>query len=95
MAAYIMGQIDITDVEVFKSYSEKVHPTVQKYGGRYLVRGGEVQKLEGKFSGSRLVVIEFESSEAATRWYTSEEYVPLIKLRQSASDGDLLLVDGV
>ena len=95
MAAYILGQIDVTDVEVFKRYSEQVHSTVQQYGGRYLVRGGEVEKLEGKFSGCRLVVIEFESSEAAKSWYTSAEYVPLIKLRQSASDGDLLLVDGV
>ena len=48
-----------------------------------------------EFSGRRLVVIEFESSEAARRWYSSVEYVPLIKLRQSASGGDLLLVDGV
>ena len=95
MKAYMMGQIDVTDVEVFKRYSEQVHSTVQQYGGRYLVRGGEVEKLEGEFSGRRLVVIEFESAEAAKRWYTSAEYVPLIKLRQSASDGDLLLVDGV
>ena len=95
MSAYILGQIDVTDVEVFKRYSEQVYATVQQYGGRYLVRGGEVEKLEGEFSGRRLVVIEFESSEAARRWYSSVEYVPLIKLRQSASGGDLLLVDGV
>ncbi len=95
MSAYILAQIDVTDVDVFKRYSEQVHATVQQYGGRYLVRGGEVEKLEGEFSGRRLVVIEFESSEAAKRWYSSVEYVPLIKLRQSASDGDLLLVDGV
>ena len=95
MSAYILGQIAVTDVEVFKRFSEQVYATVQKYCGRYLVRGGEVEKLEGEFSGRRLVVIEFESSEAARRWYSSAEYVPLIKLRQSASAGDLLLVDGV
>ncbi len=95
MSAYILGQIDVTDVEVFKRYSEQVPATIQQYGGRYLVRGGEVEKLEGEFLGRRLVVIEFESSEAARRWYSSVEYVPLIKLRQSASVGDLLLVDGV
>ena len=95
MAAYILGQINITDVETFKRYSEKVALTVQQYGGRYLVRGGEVDKLEGTFLGRRMVVIEFQSVEAAKQWYTSEEYAPLIKLRRSASDGNLLLVDGV
>ena len=49
MAAYILGQINITDVETFKRYSEKVPLTVQQYGGRYLVRGGAVDKLEGTF----------------------------------------------
>ena len=95
MAAYIIGQINITDAETFKIYSEKVAPTVHQYGGRYLVRGGTVEKLEGNFSGSRIVVIEFESADAVKRWYNSEEYVPLIKIRQQASDGDLLMVDGV
>ena len=95
MAAYILGQINITDVETFKRYSEKVALTVQQYGGRYLVRGGAVEKLEGSFSGRRMVVIEFRSVEAAKQWYASEEYAPLIELRLSASDGDLLLVDGV
>ena len=60
-----------------------------------MVRGGTVDKLEGAFSGNRMVVIEFESADAVKRWYTSEEYVPLIKLRQQASDGDILMVDGV
>ena len=54
-----------------------------------------MEKLEGKSSDRRMVVIEFESSEAAKRWYTSAEYVPLIKLRQSASDGDIVLLEGV
>ncbi len=60
-----------------------------------MVRGGAVEKLEGNFSGARMVVIEFESADAVKRWYTSEEYVPLIKIRQQASDGDILMVDGV
>ena len=94
MAVYIVGQINITDAEMFKIYSEKVAPTVHQYGGRYLVRGGAVEKLEGNFSGARMVVIEFESADAVKRWYTSEEYVPLIKIRQQASDGDILMVDG-
>ncbi|MFP6716545.1 MAG: DUF1330 domain-containing protein [Alphaproteobacteria bacterium] len=57
--------------------------------------GGAVEKLEGNFSGARMVVIESDSKDAVKRWYTSEEYVPLIKIRQQASDGDILMVDGV
>ena len=83
MAVYIVGQINITDAEMFKIYSEKVAPTVHQYGGRYLVRGA-VEKLEGNFSGARMVVIGFDSEDAVKRWYTSEEYVPLIKIRQQA-----------
>lgn len=95
MAVYMIAQLEITDVETFKRYSEQVAATVQQYGGRYLVRGGSVETLEGSVSGRRLVVVEFDSKESAKRWYSSEEYVPLIKLRQSASEGDIVLVDGI
>ena len=95
MAVYMIAQLEITDAETFKRYSEQVAATVQQYGGRYLVRGGSVETLEGAVSGRRLVVVEFDSKESAKRWYSSEEYVPLIKLRQSASEGDIVLVDGI
>ena len=95
MAVYMIAQLEITDVETFKRYSEQVAATVQQYGGRYLVRGGSVETLEGAVSGRRLVVVEFDSKKSAKRWYSSEEYVPLIKLRQSASEGDIVLVDGI
>ena len=95
MTVYLIGQLEITDVDTFRRYSEQVAATVQQYGGRYLVRGGSIETLEGALSGSRLVVVEFVSKESAKRWYSSEEYVPLIKLRQSASEGDIVLVDGV
>ena len=95
MAVYMIAQLEITDAETFKRYSEQVAATVQQYGGRYLVRGGSVETLEGVVSGRRLVVVEFDSKESAKRWYSSEEYVPLIKLRQSASEGDIVLVDGI
>ena len=95
MAVYMIAQLEITDAETFKRYSEQVAATVQQYGGRYLVRGGSVETLEGAVSGRRLVVVEFDSKESAKRWYSSAEYVPLIKLRQSASEGDIVLVDGI
>ena len=95
MSVYVVAQINITDPDTFKKYGERVAPTVKQYGGRYLVRGGSMENLEGKFTRSRLVVIEFDSKESAKRWYTSPEYGPLIQLRQQASEGEVLIVDGV
>ena len=95
MSVYLVAQIDITDPDTFKKYGERVAPTVEQYGGRYLVRGGSMENLEAKFTRSRLVIIEFDSKESAKRWYTSPEYGPLIKLRQQASEGEVLIVDGV
>jgi len=95
MSAYVVAQIDITDPDDFQKYGAQVAPTVEQYGGRYLVRGGSMENLEGEFRRGRLVVIEFETNEAAKRWYNSPEYAPLIKLRQQASDGEVLVVDGL
>jgi uncharacterized protein (DUF1330 family) len=95
MSVYVVAQINITNPDLFKKYGEKVAPIVAQYGGRYLVRGGSLENLEGKLSRNRLVVIEFDSKDSAKRWYTSSEYAPLIKLRQEASEGEVLIVDGV
>ncbi len=95
MAAYIIGHINVRDAEKFARYREKVPAVVAKYGGSYKVRGGAMEALEGEAPSPRIVVIEFDDAAAARRWYASEDYAPLIALRQSASDGALLLVEGV
>jgi uncharacterized protein (DUF1330 family) len=95
MAGYVIAQIDVTDGETFAKYRDLVAPTIAKHGGRYLVRGGEVTSLEETPPTSRVVVIEFESVEAAKTWYTSDDYAPLIKLRQSASNGPVSIVEGI
>ncbi len=95
MTVYMVGQIDITDLETFKRDSEQVASTVKQYGGQYLVRGGSIEPLEGGLSRTRWVVIEFDSKESVKNWYNSEEYAPLIKLRQSAPEGDLVRVEGL
>lgn len=94
MAAYVIAQIDVTDPERFAAYREKVPATIERYGGRYKARGGDVTPFEGDSPRSRVVVIEFDDVDAARRWYGSEEYAPLIVLRQSASVGSLFVVDG-
>ena len=67
---------------------------VTKYGGRFIVRGGRVESKEGGWQPKRMVALEFPSMEQALEWYDSPEYAPLIKLRQKASKGKLIIVEG-
>ena len=95
MAAYIIGRIEITNPEAYKEYVAKVPATVERHGGRYLVRGGASEVLEGSMPDRRTVCLEFADRAAALGWYNSPEYRPLRELRISASVGDLFVVDGV
>lgn len=94
MAAYVIGEIEVTDAALYEDYRKQVAATVQNHGGRFLVRGGRIEALEGGWSPKRLVVLEFPSMEQAQKWYRSGEYAPLITLRQRASRGRLVLVEG-
>jgi uncharacterized protein (DUF1330 family) len=94
MKAYVIGEIEVTDQGSYDEYRKQVLATVEKYGGRFIVRGGKVEPLEGGWSPSRIVTLEFPSLEQAQKWYRSQEYAPLIKLRQRASRGKLILVEG-
>jgi len=94
MAAYVIADITVKDPETYAEYRKQVPATVTKHGGRFLVRGGAHDALEGDWRPGRVVVIEFPDMAAARAWYASQEYGPLIKLRQSASTGSILLVDG-
>ena len=94
MSAYVIGEIDVTNAAVYEDYRKQVLPTIQKFGGRFVVRGGSVEPLEGGWTPKRLVVLEFPSMEQAQKWYRSSEYAPLIALRQRASRGKLVLVEG-
>ena len=95
MAAYLIGEIEVTDPATYDDYRKQVAATVAQYGGRFVVRGGRVESLEGGWSPKRMVVLEFPSLEQARKWYRSPEYAPLIALRQRASRGKLILVEGV
>ncbi len=95
MAAYVMVQLQITDPETFKKYQAQVPATIAQYGGRYLVRGGEYEVLEGEWPQLRHVVLEFPNAERAREWYDSPEYAPLKALRMSASEGNGILIQGM
>ena len=95
MAAYVIVDVEVTDPVKFAEYGGLVPGTVEKYGGKYLVRGGTIEKIEGKWEPTRVVVIEFESVEQAKRWYDSDEYSGPKQLRREASKANLLIVEGV
>ena len=96
MAAYVIGDIKITDSDTYAEYAAKVPATSERYGVKYLVRGvGKCEIAEGDWLPERLVLAEYESMETVKAWYYSPEYSPLVKLRQSASTGSLIFVEGV
>jgi uncharacterized protein (DUF1330 family) len=94
MAAYVIAQVDITDPETFKEYGDAVPATIAQYGGKYCVRGGAVTPKEGDWNPSRMIVLEFPDMATAHKWYDSPEYQAIIGIRQNASDGKLIFVEG-
>lgn len=95
MAAYFIVEIDVQDGAAFEEYRKQVPATIAKYGGRYLVRGGRTETLEGDWQPKRVVVLEFPSLEQAKKFYDSPEYGPLKALRLRAAKSKLLLVEGL
>jgi len=95
MSAYIVAQIEITDPERYARYVQQVPATIAKFGGRYLARGGRSEALEGRQTGKRIAIVEFDSYERAKDWYESEDYAGPKTLRQGASISSLVLVDGI
>jgi uncharacterized protein (DUF1330 family) len=93
MPAYIIGEVDITDPETYKRYTAQTPGVIARHGGRFIVRGGNGEALEGA-TPKRIVVIEFPDRAAAKRFYGSPEYQEILKIRLGASQGRLFLVDG-
>ena len=95
MAAYIVTQIEITDPEPFETYRAQVPPILEKYGGEFIVRGGDREVLEGAWPWPRMVILKFPDREAAKAWHASAEYQGPKALRQAASKANMIVVDGV
>ena len=94
MATYIIATIDITDPGRYADYRQLVGRIVAEHGGRFLVRGGAVEPLEGTWQPTRLVVLEFADAEHARTFYHSPAYAAARAVRQEASQGSLILVEG-
>ncbi len=95
MSAYLIYDVDIHDPAPYGEFMEKIKPLVESFGGKYLVRGGAHEVLEGEWRPSRLVLFEFPDMDAARRLFTSDEYAPLKQLRRSCSTGHVVIVEGI
>jgi uncharacterized protein (DUF1330 family) len=95
MPGYVIVDITIRDREAYERYKELAAPAVAAYGGRYLVRGGATQVLEGSWSPPRLVILEFPTVEAGQAWWDSPEYAPAKALRQVCADTHMILAEGL
>ena len=95
MAAYIIVEIEVTDPAGYEEYKKQAGATVEKYGGKYLVRGGATEVLEGDWQPKRIVIVEFATMERAKGWLNSEEYREPRKMRHRTAKTRMILVQGV
>jgi uncharacterized protein (DUF1330 family) len=93
--AYVIAEIEVTNPDGYKEYTTLVPATVEKYGGRFIVRGGKSTPLEGDWPERRRVIIEFPSLDAARKWWDSPEYEKPMAMRRANSKGRLIFLEGV
>ncbi len=94
MPAYILAEVEVTNPAGYESYRPLAGASVAQYGGKFVVRGGKAELIEGSKEPARIVVIEFPDTAAAKRWYNSPEYQEALKIRLANSTGRVLLVEG-
>ncbi len=94
MAGYYIAQIDIHDLDRYEDYKKLAGAAIAAHGGEYVVRGGEQTHLEGQAPRSRVVVLKFESVEAAKAWFISDDYAAAHKIRSEAATSDSFIIEG-
>lgn len=95
MAAYIIVEVRIHDPEKYESYKQLTPASLQPYGGKFVVRGGEVETLEGDWLPERIIVVKFPTKEEARQWWDSEAYSQARVIRQEAAETKMILVEGL
>jgi uncharacterized protein (DUF1330 family) len=93
--AYIISDVSVRDAAAMQIYRARAAASILQHGGRYLVRGGAIEALEGSWTPQAIIVVEFPSREQARAWYRSAEYAAALAVRDEALSRDLILVDGV
>ncbi|HVF39870.1 MAG TPA: DUF1330 domain-containing protein [Gemmatimonadaceae bacterium] len=95
MPAYIVTQLTVLDPEPYERYRKLAPPTIAQYGGKYLIRGGHTETLEGTWLPKRFVILEFPDLEAARAWWSSPEYAALKSVRHECAETEMLLAEGL
>ncbi|HKY74756.1 MAG TPA: DUF1330 domain-containing protein [Acidimicrobiia bacterium] len=93
MSAYVLVEVEVEDPDRYAEYRPLAAESLAKHGGRYLVRGGQAEALEGEWY-PRIVVLEFDSLEAAHAWYYSDEYQAAVALRHESAKSRMIAVEG-
>ena len=94
MPAYAISEVEMRDAAGFDAYRAIAAKTISKYGGRYLVRGGAANLIEGGPPPKTIVIVEFPTMERLREWYASPEYAEALKVRETALDRRLIFVEG-
>lgn len=95
MPANIISDVTIRDREALEAYRTRAAASIAAHGGRYLVRGGDVETVEGNWQPGPLIVVEFPDIETARAWYRSDEYAAALEVRDAALSRNLILVEGI
>jgi uncharacterized protein (DUF1330 family) len=95
MPAYVVVQVDVKDPARYENYKVMVPPSLEKFGGKFVVRGGKTETVEGDWAPKRFVIVEFPSVERAKAWWNSPEYAAAKALRQATSSTQMILVEGI
>jgi uncharacterized protein (DUF1330 family) len=95
MSAYVIVEIEVQDSVGYEEYKKLAGATVDSHGGKYIVRGGKTEVLEGDWQPKRIVVLEFETMDRAKEWLNCEEYREPRKMRHRTSKTNMILVEGV
>ena len=94
MTAYVIVDIDVHDSVGYDEYKKLAPATVALFGGKYIARGGNTETLEGDWSPSRLVILQFENVEQAKKWLNSDEYSQARKMRHSTAKSNMVVIEG-
>ena len=95
MTAFLISDVTVRDPEAFQTYRTRAAASIAAHGGKYLVRGGAIEPLEGEWNPRTIIVVEFPSIQQARAWYSSGEYAFALEVRDAALSRELILVDGV
>lgn len=94
MPAYVIVEVEINDPREYEEYKRLTPASIAAHGGRFIVRGGKSESLEGDWNPQRIVVLEFHSVEKAKQWWNSEQYAPAKKIRQRTANTKMIVVEG-